>query len=152
MSIRLTRGTSRSTGLGTPARTAAGSTGTPRGGDRPEGESVFENTTGVAAGGVALTVAQFHALLQEVQPNPPPAQAVAQAQGPSFAVTPGQVHANRYIDYTTSTGIKLWQEVTSPLPNKFSAEGQDANKFCKSLFERAEKSSWNSGQANITNI
>ena len=74
---------------------AAGSTGTPRGDDRPEGESVFENTTGVAAGGVALTAAQFQALLQTVQsnsppqPNPPPAQAVAQAQGLSFALTPG---------------------------------------------------------------
>ena len=135
MSTQSTRGTSRSTGSGTHARTAAGPTSTPRGGDRLEGESIFENTTGVAAGGVALTAAQFQALLRAVQsntppqPNPPPAQAVAQAQGPSFALTPGQAHANRYIDYMTSTGIKIWQEATSPLPNKFSAEGQDINQF-----------------------
>ena len=67
-------------------------------------------------------------------------------------MTPDQANANRFINYTTSTGIKLWQEATAPLPNKFSAEGQDTNQFCESLLERAEKSGWNSDQSNITNI
>ena len=75
-----------------------------------------------------------------------------QAQGPSFALTPGQANANRFIDYTSSTGIKLWQEATASLPNKFSAEGQDANQFCESLLERADKSGWNSPQSDIVNV
>ena len=144
--------------MGTPARAAAGTGSTTRGGDRPEEEGVFDNTTGVVAGGVALTATQFQALLQAVQsntppqPNPPPAQAVAQAQGPSFALTPGQANANRFIDYTLLTGIELWQEAMASLPNKFSVEGQDTNQFCESLLERVDKLGWNSPQSDIMNV
>lgn len=65
---------------------------------------------------------------------------------------PGQVNSNQFIDYTTSTGIKLWQEASASLPNKFIAEGQDANQFCESLLERAEKSGWNRAPSNIKKI
>ena len=109
MSTQSTQGTSRSTGSGTPTRTATVSSGTPKGGDGPRSEGIFENTTGVAAG-VVLTAAQFQALLQAVQsnqppqPDQPPAQAAARARRPSFTLMPRQANANCFIDYTTSTG------------------------------------------------
>ena len=124
----------------------------------PRGESGGSggDATGSTAT-VSMSDAQFQALIQAVrppdppQPAPPPVQ-VAQNQGPAFALTPGQANANQFIDYTTSTGIKLWQEATASLPNKFTAEGQDANQFCESLLERAEKSGWNNPASDIVNF
>ena len=110
-----------------------------------------------ATASVNMSTAQFQALRQAVRPpNPPqpapqPAQ-VTQAQDPTFALTPGQANATQFIDHMTATGIKLWQEATTALPNKFSAEGQDVNQFCEALLERAQKPGWNSNPADIINI
>lgn len=38
------------------------------------------------------------------------------------------------------------------LPNKFTAEGQDANQFCELLLERAENSGWNNPACDIINF
>ncbi len=38
------------------------------------------------------------------------------------------------------------------LPNKFTAEGQDANQFCELLLERAENSGWNNPASDIINF
>ena len=153
-SSRSTRGSSRGTGTPNPGTTTGtGSTGPGATGSTGSGDSTR------APASVTMDAAQFQALLQAVrpptvpQPAPGPAPGpVAQAQGPSFALTPGQANTNRFIDYTSSTGIKLWQEATASLPNKFSAEGQDANQFCESLLERADKSGWNSPLSDIINV
>ena len=132
-SLRSTRGPSRGTS-GSGSATTGSTSGTGSGAGTSSGVS-----TGATAS-VTMDVVQFQALLQAVgvpqvpQPAPQPA-VVNQTEGPSFALTPGQANANRFIDYTTLTGIKLWQEATAPLPNKFSAKEQDANQFCESLLE-----------------
>ena len=69
------------------------------------------DSTGATAS-VNMSSAQFQALPQAVRPPDPPQSAsqatqVAQNQCPAFALTPGQANANQFIDYTTSTGIKL---------------------------------------------
>ena len=106
---------------------------------------------------VTMNAAQFQALSQAAQPPQPsypapqPTQ-VAPAQDPSFTVKAGQANTNHFIDYTISTGIKLCQAATALLPKKFSAEGQDVIQFCELLLDQAEKSGWNSTQADRVNI
>lgn len=70
----------------------------------------------------------------------------------AFALTPGQANPNLPLDYTTSSGIKIWNEATAPLPFKFNVEGKDVNAFCEKLLERAEKSGWNLAGSNVINI
>ena len=89
--------------------------------------------------------------------NAPPnagggAPAPAQQQPGAFTMTPGQANAGNYIDYTTATGIKLWNEATAPLPNKFTADGVDVNQFAEAMLERANKSGWTDQNADIINI
>ena len=89
--------------------------------------------------------------------NAPPnagggAPAPAQQQPGAFAMTPGQANAGNHIDYTTATGIKLWNEATAPLPNKFTADGVDVNQFSEAMLERANKSGWTNQIADIINI
>lgn len=96
--------------------------------------------------GITMDANKFQQLLQAVRTQQQPAQA------PNFALTPGKANAAQFIDDSTATGIKLWQEATASLPNKFTAEGQGANQFCELLLEQAEKSGWNQQQADIVNI
>ena len=149
-SSRTTRGTrgSPSSGTGTSGANDPGTSG-----------SATSGTSAGPTASVMMSEAQLQALIQAVrpptvpQPAPAPAQApVVPAQGPSFSLTPGQANVAQFIDYTTATGIKLWQESTAALPNKFSAEGHDANQFCEALLERAEKSGWNRAPSDIITI
>ena len=81
------------------------------------------------------------------------AAAQPQAQQPTvFALTPGQTHQGQLIDYTTSTGIKLWSEATASLPNKFTGEGKDLNAFSEAVLERANKSGWMATGGDIIRI
>ena len=80
------------------------------------------------------------------QPVPPP------QQQPVFARTPGQANAANFIDYQSATGIKLWQEASASLTNKFDAKSSSVNTFTEALLERANKSGWNDQAANIISI
>ena len=79
------------------------------------------------------------------QPAPPQQQRV-------FARTPGQTNAGNFIDYQSATGIKLWQEASASLTNKFDAKSVSVNTFTEALLERASKSGWNDQAADITSV
>jgi hypothetical protein len=70
----------------------------------------------------------------------------------AFAITPGQANPGQTIDYSTSSGIKVWAEATESLPFKFSAEGKEVNAFCEQLMKRAENQGWDLAGGNILNI
>jgi hypothetical protein len=67
----------------------------------------------------------------------------------AYALTPGQVDPTNLLDYSTSSGIKIWNEASAPLPFKFNVEGKEVNTFCEALSERANKSGWNIAGADI---
>jgi hypothetical protein len=67
----------------------------------------------------------------------------------AYALTPGQVDPMNPLDYSTSSGIKIWNEASAPLPFKFNVKGKEVNTFCEALSERANKSGWNLAGANI---
>jgi hypothetical protein len=69
-----------------------------------------------------------------------------------FALSPGQFHAAQLIDYSTSTGIKVWNEATAALNFNFSAQANEVNKFCERLNDRAEKQGWKATGADIITI
>ena len=109
------------------------------GSTRGAGTGVNACSTPVAATGITMDMAQFWHLLQAVRPPQPPKHAqTAPPLGPSFVLTSGQANANQLIDHTSTTGIKLWQEVSASLPNQLSTEVQDTNQFCESLLEQTE--------------
>ena len=72
----------------------------------------------------------------------PPNQPVP-FQNPVFALTPAQVNPQHFIDYSTQTGIKLYNAATASLPNKFDLDSKNANVFCEQLMSRAHESGWN---------
>eukprot|EP00957_Ditylum_brightwellii_P014867 1121409-Ditylum_brightwellii.AAC.1 len=65
------------------------------------------------------------------------------ATGHIFALTPLQVNLGAFIDYLTSTRIKLFQLVTEPLSIVFDTT---------SLKDRAKKSGWELTGGNVTTI
>jgi hypothetical protein len=72
-----------------------------------------------------LDSAQFQQLLAAVTPQPAAA----------FALMPGQANPNQTIDYTSSSGIKVWNEAIAPLTFEFNIEAKEVNAFCESLME-----------------
>jgi len=70
----------------------------------------------------------------------------------AYALTPGQVDPTNPLDYSTSSGIKIWNEASAPLPFKFNVEGKEVNTFCEALSERANKSGWNLTEADVIMI
>ena len=56
----------------------------------------------------------------------------------NFIRNPGQYSIEKVIDYSTETGIKLWQESTESLPINFNVTGGEVNKFIEALKERAQ--------------
>jgi hypothetical protein len=46
------------------------------------------------------------------------------------------------LDYTTSSGIKIWHEATAPLTFKFNVEGKEVNTFFEALAQQAQQSGW----------
>eukprot|EP00957_Ditylum_brightwellii_P146753 11172465-Ditylum_brightwellii.AAC.1 len=65
---------------------------------------------------------------------------------------PKQVASATFIDYQTSTGIKLFQATTESLPVTFAAESKQVNLFCEALGERASKAGWNLLGGDMINI
>eukprot|EP00957_Ditylum_brightwellii_P014240 1072152-Ditylum_brightwellii.AAC.1 len=65
---------------------------------------------------------------------------------------PNQVAPARFIDYQTSTGIKLFQTATDSLPATFSAESKQVKLFCEALGERTSKAGWNLLGGDVINI
>ena len=66
-------------------------------------------------------------------PAPAPAHAPTVAVLPVFALTPAQANPNTFIDYTTSTGIKLFQSATETLSIKFDGNADTVDLFCEQL-------------------
>ena len=83
-------------------------------------------------------------------PPPPPQQ--VPAQNPVFALTPAQVNPQRFIDYSTQAGIKLYNAATASLPKKFDLDSKNANVFCEQLMSRAHESGWNQPGGDIVSI
>jgi hypothetical protein len=80
----------------------------------------------MAAQPPALDAAQFQQLLAAVAPQPAAA---------AFALMPGQADPNQTINYTSSSGIKVWNEAIAPLTFEFNIEAKEVNTFCESLME-----------------
>jgi hypothetical protein len=95
-------------------------------------------------------------VLQQIlaaQQQPPVPQVPPPAQNqPIFAMSPAQVNADQFIDYSTPTGAKLFQKATEPLPNKFDVEATNVNVFNEQLLTRAKIASWDTGDGDILTI
>ena len=61
----------------------------------------------------------------------------------NFARTPGKSSIENFIDYSTYTGINLWQEATNSLPIKFNVTGVEVNQFIEELKEQSQKMGYN---------
>ena len=106
----------------------------------------------------AALLAQVQAQVQQAQQAAQAAIAAVQgdAQQPppptQFARSPGQSNPGNLIDYTTTTGFKLWTESIAPLATKFTAEGKDVNAFAEAIVERANRAGWNAQGGNIIDV
>jgi hypothetical protein len=65
---------------------------------------------------------------------------------------PGQANPNQTINYTSSSGIKVWNEAIAPLTFEFNIEANEVNAFCENLMEQVEKSGWKVTGANIIDV
>ena len=64
-----------------------------------------------------------------------------------FAFTPGKSNAAVPIDYTSTTGIKLFNSAIMKLPELFDGESKSINLFNEKLPEREKKlGGWRQGQ------
>jgi hypothetical protein len=70
----------------------------------------------------------------------------------AFALAPGQVDPTNALDYTMSSGIKIWHEATAPLSFKCNIDGKEVNTFCEALAQRAQQSGWTLTRANVIMI
>ena len=87
--------------------------------------------------------------------NAPPAAQVAPAAvaaNPTFALSPARVNPNDFIDYSTSSGQKLFSKVTTYLEYTFDVEEESIQTFIETLTNRAVMAGWNAGNANILTI
>jgi len=101
--------------------------------------------------------AQFQQLLNAVlaaQANVQPAPPVPPVPPPAapFALTPGQANPTQPLDYTSTIGIKIWNEATASLPLKFNVEGKEVNQFCRDLQVRAKQQGWDATGADIITV
>jgi hypothetical protein len=72
-----------------------------------------------------LDAAQFQQLLAALKPQP----------AATFALMTAQANPNQTINYTSSSGSKVWNEAITPLTFKFNIEAKEVNAFCESLME-----------------
>jgi hypothetical protein len=80
-------------------------------------------------------------VIQQVQLAQVPPAAPAQAR---FALTPAKVGAvNAIIDYSTTTGAKLYKAAIEELTVKFDLDRQNLHDFLESLRSRAIEQGWN---------
>ena len=54
----------------------------------------------------------------------------------AFALAPGQVDPTNALDYTTSSGIKIWHEATAPILFKFNVKGKEVNTSVRHLHNK----------------
>jgi hypothetical protein len=91
------------------------------------------------------------------------AMATAQAANPGgegapatiaavFADTPGRRKADDIINYSTTTGMKIYKEASTELKIKFDVESSQVVLFCEALKSRAQDSGWALGAGDIINI
>lgn len=69
-----------------------------------------------------------------------------------FALMPAQINPDDIIDYSSSSGKKLWKSATEPLEDRFDAEAKDVNLFIKQVAKQAKTAGWNAGTGNIITI
>jgi hypothetical protein len=90
----------------------------------------------------AAQAAQLTALLQAQQ------QPVV-APGP-FALTPAEAQQN-VVDLSTSTGLKLYKQIVTPLATPFDGSADKLMVFLSSVTDKAASSGWNAGLLQISN-
>ena len=59
-----------------------------------------------------MDAAQLQQLIDQINAGLAPLAQPQQAG--AFTLTPGQANPNQPLDYTTSSGIKIWNEATAP--------------------------------------
>ena len=69
-----------------------------------------------------------------------------------FALPPGQANAAFPINYTSTTGIKMFNSAILKLPELISGESKSVNLFNEKLAERAKQLVWMETGANIIMI
>eukprot|EP00957_Ditylum_brightwellii_P183545 13981018-Ditylum_brightwellii.AAC.1 len=69
-----------------------------------------------------------------------------------FALTLLKVNPAVFINYSTTTGIKLFQSGTEALPIIFNANSKQVSLFCKLLQDRAKKLGWDLARGKVVLI
>ena len=82
-------------------------------------------------------------------PPPPPANVPANVP---FALSPAQAVATAYIDYSSRTGMMLFNQATAPLSIEFDVEEGGVQTFIDLLRDRADMAGWSHGQDPITMV
>ena len=82
--------------------------------------------------------------------QPPPAQQPPVAQQPTFALSPAQAISGQFIDYSTRTGMMLFNQATDKLSIPFEVQEDSVQTFIELLRDRAAMCSWTTGNAPIT--
>lgn len=68
---------------------------------------------------------------------------------PVYARNPGQLNPDSFIDYSTSTGMKMYKAATAPLKDKFDHTNGKVIDLSTSLRQRSDESGWGSGDGAI---
>jgi hypothetical protein len=109
-------------------------------------------------------LANMQAIAQQLQALQAQINAMAPVQGGNvgegapapipavFADTPGRRKADDIIDYSTTTGMKIYKEASTELKVKFDVESSQVVLFCEALKSRAQDSGWALGEGDIINI
>ena len=69
-----------------------------------------------------------------------------------FALSPARANLNRFIDYNSSAGAKLFNKVTAPLDYTFDVEQGSVQTFIEALKDRSIMTGWNANNSNIIDI
>ena len=69
-----------------------------------------------------------------------------------FALSPARANLNRFIDYNSPAGAKLFNKVTASLDYTFDVEQGSVQTFIEALKDRAIMAGWNANNANIIDI
>ena len=97
-------------------------------------------------------MAELQAQLQQLVDALQQAQQAPAAQQPVYALTPAQLNANDFIDYSTTDGKKIFKAATEELSYQFDVQAKSVNLFGETLYDRGVISGWNEGQGNIMSI
>ena len=70
----------------------------------------------------------------------------------TFSLTPAQANPGDIIDYTTASGLKLYNAATEALPVQFDCQSKKVSLFCEQLMDRANEAGWKTGTSDMLTI